>query len=211
MIMRLYILIQSLLYTNMVDVPLNSSATATATSSSTSSLDFGRYRDGEKSDDDEEQDDDDGGQGERPLGWTAWAMSWLPPISSFLGDEFEDGEAAEVVDPCSKSSSSLIEDSAAYNSAAHPRSRSRSRPPQRPRIPLLHYGIYVNKLYVTFKALERIHNSKGQGQQGQGPQKVRFLPYMKLSLQGVAMDAVFRGEEANHQIGISWVRSFNLI
>lgn len=137
-------------------------------------------------------------------------MSWLPPISTFLGDEYEDGDVSEESSSTSltphQSSSSLLlspqnggsNDGGAEDDDDYYDEEDEDHPSRR----VHHYGFFVNEINVKFKALERPTRPQHTGRPG----RVKFIPFMKLHFQGVIVDMVFRGEEANHQMGAAYVR-----
>jgi len=66
-----------------------------------------------------------------------------------------------------------------------------------------HFGVYVGNGTITFKTLDRICDKNlSYGR----TLRIKYLPFLRFKVQGVVVDFVSRGDEANVIAGICWVR-----
>jgi len=167
MLIRLYTLMRSLTQADLAKVPLTLGHGLTIA---------------EDEDLIKSEDNNDVTPNSSSVGWGAWAMSLIPPVSLLVGEEVE-GDSEDEAEDKEKSA----------------QSQSLNNSEEKKEPPTIHYCVRAREMTLTFCALERVKGSN-DGTSQRPSQRVHFLPFLKLSLERVEGDVVFRGIDRSHCI-----------
>lgn len=70
-------------------------------------------------------------------------------------------------------------------------------------VPVVHYGIFVDRATIILKTIERVCDKPSYYR---STPRIKFSPFLKCQLQGIASDTIFRGPDINTKLGVSEVK-----